>query len=283
MVVLPPVHHLDVPARGAAGVERRCSSTPTIFLFLGFPGWDGYGVGDMSSPWLLAVIVAGAAVLPGPGQPAPRPGLVPALDAPVRRQLGLGDVGVRPGRRGEARRVTRSRRQDQVDQLAGIGYEPAWRGDHDAADHRLALDAQPGPRPVLGADEPARPGHRHAAPCARPSSAATRSSGSTSATVTCTTSDLIEAVQTRCRVRARRVHRRRGSSRKPIGSGRPAVQGHRRRRSASSSAGTWKVADAVAEQPWLPNGPIPLEVTWRCRATSASATAARTDGEVATA
>ena len=26
--------------------------------------------------------------------------------------------------------------------------------------------------------------------------------------------------------------------------------------------GTWKVADAVAEQPWLPNGPIPTEVTW---------------------
>ena len=26
--------------------------------------------------------------------------------------------------------------------------------------------------------------------------------------------------------------------------------------------GSWKVADAVAEQPWLPNGPIPLQVTW---------------------
>lgn len=26
--------------------------------------------------------------------------------------------------------------------------------------------------------------------------------------------------------------------------------------------GSWKVADAVEEQPWLPNGPIPLEVTW---------------------
>ena len=26
--------------------------------------------------------------------------------------------------------------------------------------------------------------------------------------------------------------------------------------------GTWNVADAVAEQPWLPNGPIPLQVTW---------------------
>ena len=26
--------------------------------------------------------------------------------------------------------------------------------------------------------------------------------------------------------------------------------------------GTWKVADAVDEQPWLPNGPIPTQVTW---------------------
>jgi transmembrane protein DUF3556 len=26
--------------------------------------------------------------------------------------------------------------------------------------------------------------------------------------------------------------------------------------------GRWKVTDAVAEQPWLPNGPIPTEVTW---------------------
>jgi hypothetical protein len=26
--------------------------------------------------------------------------------------------------------------------------------------------------------------------------------------------------------------------------------------------GTWKVSDAVAEQPWLPNGPIPTQVTW---------------------
>ena len=27
--------------------------------------------------------------------------------------------------------------------------------------------------------------------------------------------------------------------------------------------GTWRVADVVAEQPWLPNGPVPLTVTWR--------------------
>ncbi len=29
--------------------------------------------------------------------------------------------------------------------------------------------------------------------------------------------------------------------------------------------GTWKVADAVAEQPWLPNGPIPTQVSWSLR------------------
>ena len=27
--------------------------------------------------------------------------------------------------------------------------------------------------------------------------------------------------------------------------------------------GTYLVADAVAEQPWLPNGPIPVTVEWR--------------------
>jgi hypothetical protein len=31
--------------------------------------------------------------------------------------------------------------------------------------------------------------------------------------------------------------------------------------------GTWKVADAVAEQPWLPNGPIPTQVSWSRSAT----------------
>jgi hypothetical protein len=29
--------------------------------------------------------------------------------------------------------------------------------------------------------------------------------------------------------------------------------------------GTWRVADAVAEQPWLPDGPIPTQVEWSLR------------------
>ena len=69
----------------------------TAFLFLGYPAQHGYGLGDMSTP-LLLVTAGGPAVLPGARQPASGPRLVPALDAPVRGQLGLGDVGVRAGR-----------------------------------------------------------------------------------------------------------------------------------------------------------------------------------------
>ena len=34
--------------------------------------------------------------------------------------------------------------------------------------------------------------------------------------------------------------------------------------------GTWNVEDVVKEQPWLPNGPIPLNVTWTRPATGQS-------------
>ncbi|WP_307816549.1 DUF3556 domain-containing protein [Nocardioides limicola] len=34
--------------------------------------------------------------------------------------------------------------------------------------------------------------------------------------------------------------------------------------------GTWHVADAVAEQPWLPNGPIPTQMTWSRERTPAT-------------
>ena len=36
---LPPLHHLDVPARGAAGVEHPVRLRHASFLFLGFPAW----------------------------------------------------------------------------------------------------------------------------------------------------------------------------------------------------------------------------------------------------
>jgi uncharacterized membrane protein YkgB len=36
----------------------------TIFLFLGFPNWDGYGIWDMSSPWLTVAILAALLFFP---------------------------------------------------------------------------------------------------------------------------------------------------------------------------------------------------------------------------
>ena len=45
--------------------------------------------------------------------------------------------------------------------------------------------------------------------------------------------------------------------------------------------GTWKVADAVAEQPWLPNGPIPVQVTWLRVAASQSSGEQHDGSEVA--
>ena len=73
-----------------------------IFLFLGFPELERL----RHRGHVLAVADrrhrGRPAVLPGAGQPAPRPGVLPARDAAVRGQLGVGDVGVRARRRGEA-------------------------------------------------------------------------------------------------------------------------------------------------------------------------------------
>ena len=226
----------------------------TIFLFLGFPAWHGYAVVDMSSPWLTAAIVAGAGVLPDPGQLPARQGVVPAVDAPVRRQLGVGGVGVRAGRRGEAeqghplaprtRSTSSSRSVTNRSGRRSPCSEPiAWRSH-----------AQPGPRPVLGAaEEPAR--HR------RPHRAGGR-----------VRLQLVDRLQLRRRPPAQRGPDRRGAAaRRQFEPGELVVVWVESQAWGSKvqhykvidaalgviERGTWKVADAVDEQPWLPNGPIP--------------------------
>ena len=97
---LPPVHHLDVPAGGSVGVERAVRLR-NDFLVPRLPG--------LARICRVEHVVAvadgddrcGAGFLPDPGQLPARQGVVPAVDAPVRRQLGLGGVGVRPGGGGE--------------------------------------------------------------------------------------------------------------------------------------------------------------------------------------
>ena len=227
----------------------------TVFLFWGFKAGDGFGIGDMTSPALTLAVVAGLVFFPILGQPAAQTGLLPAVHAPVRRQLGLGPVGLPAGRRVQAERPHPEQRQPGRP-APGPRLRRQDRRDHHAADDRLAVDAQPGPRPLLAADE-ARPRPRQGARCGRPSSPATRSSASTSATGTSTTTSSIAEVQRRCGfepgewivvwVESQPIH-------KPtqeymvIDAALGVIE-----------RGTWNVAEAVDELPWLPNGPIPAE------------------------
>ena len=144
----------------------------TIFLFLGFPAWNGYAVTDMSSPWLTVVVVAALLFYPILGNF--RPDKVSFLPS-MRQYAGNWASAVwafAPGAEAKLNKVTRTA-SNQVDQFVDFGYEPQWA---DVTMQRVIswrTHAQPGPRPVLGAaEEPA--GHRHAHACARPSSSATR-------------------------------------------------------------------------------------------------------------
>ena len=103
----------------------------TVFLFWGHPAWEGYGVGDISLTAAARRHRRRAAVLPGARQPAARPRVVPAVDAPVRRQLGVGHVGVRARCRAKLDSDRAGRRQHR---RPGRGDVPA-AGRRDAADH----------------------------------------------------------------------------------------------------------------------------------------------------
>jgi hypothetical protein len=121
---LPPVHHFDVPIGGA--VEwNLLFAYATIFLFWGFPNWKGYGIADMSSPWLTVVILAALCFFPVLGNL--RPDLVSFLPS-MRQYAGNWASAVwafAPGAEAKLNRVTRSAR-NQVDQMVDFGYEPLW-------------------------------------------------------------------------------------------------------------------------------------------------------------
>ena len=227
----------------------------TIFLFLGFPNWDGYGIADMSSPWLTLAIAACLLFFPVLGNL--RPDLVSFLPA-MRQYAGNWASAVwafAPGAEEKLNRVTRSS-PNQIDQLVAFGYEPLWAEIFNQQTVGVAIHAQPGPWPVLGAGEEP-PGHRHPH---RPRGGARL--------------QLAHRLQLRRRSPAQRGSDRgsagrgrssrpasswwRGSSRRPFDS---KIQQYKVIDAALGviERGTWKVADAVAEQPWLPNGPIPLQ------------------------
>ncbi|WAL66437.1 DUF3556 domain-containing protein [Amycolatopsis cynarae] len=230
----------------------------SVFLFLGFPAWQGYGVGDMSSPWLTAGIVAALVFFPVLGNL--RPDLVSFLPS-MRQYAGNWASALwvfAPGAEEKLNTLKHRPTKNQVDQLQAMGYPPeiaeitmqqtiAWRSMHSQGrglfsvllknipdlDRRTVREAEFGCNSLIGFNF--GDGHLHDV-------------------------GLINAVQSRIRfapgewivvwVESQPIHRK--------------VQRYQVIDAALGvvERGTWNVADAVNEQPWLPNGPIPLTVTW---------------------
>lgn len=233
-------------------------SFATVFLFLGFPAWDGYGIGDMSSPWLAVAIVAGLAFFPVLGNL--RPDLVSFLPS-MRQYAGNWASALwvfAPGAEEKLNTIEHRPTTNQVDQLQAMGYPAvvaeitmqqtiAWRSMHSQGrglfsvlfknlpdlDHRTVREAEFGCNSLIGFNF--GDGHLH-------------------------DEDLIRAVQSRVGfapgewivvwVESQAIHSK--------------VQHYKVIDAALGviERGTWNVADAVAAHPWLPDGPIPLHVSW---------------------
>ncbi|OFB40161.1 hypothetical protein BA059_10465 [Mycolicibacterium sp. (ex Dasyatis americana)] len=229
----------------------------SVFLFAGFPAWDGYAVTDMSSPWLTAAIVAALAFFPILGNF--RPDKVSFL--PSMRQYAGNWASATwtftPGAEAKLNRVTRSAR-NTVDQFVAFGYEPewaevtmnqpiAWRTMHSQGrglfsvllnslpdiDSRTVREAEFTCNSLIGFNF--GDGHLH-------------------------DENMIKAVQREAQFEPGELIVAWVES-QAWGS---KVQHYKLIDAALGviERGTWNVADAVAEQPWLPNGPIPTQVTW---------------------
>ncbi|MGP4049730.1 DUF3556 domain-containing protein [Streptomyces sp. 2A115] len=230
----------------------------SVFLFLGFPAQDGYGVGDMSSPWLTIGIAAALLFFPVLGNL--RPDLVSFLPS-MRQYAGNWASALwvfAPDAEQKLNSLPHRPTTNQVDQLQAMGYPQAvaeitmqqtiaWRSMHSQGrglfsvlmknlpdlDQRTVREAEFACNSLIGFNF--GDGHLH-------------------------NIDLVNAVQSQVGfapgewivvwVESQAIHRK--------------VQHYQVIDAALGviERGTWKVADAVKEQPWLPNGPIPLDVTW---------------------
>ena len=236
-----------------------------VFLFAGYPTWHGYAVPDMSSPWLTLAIVAVLLFFPVLGNL--RPDLVSFLPS-LRQYAGNWASAVwafAPGAEDKLNAVTRPA-GNQVDQLVAFGYDRtwadvtmqqtiAWRTMHSQGrglfslllrhlpdvDTRTVREGEFVCNSLVGFNF--GDGHMH-------------------------NEDLIRAVQAQAGfepgelvvawVESQPVHRD-DQAYQVIDAALGVIE-----------RGTWKVANAVAEQPWLPNGPIPVQVTWSRAAASQS-------------
>ena len=228
-----------------------------VFLFWGYPAWDGFGVADMSSPLLLAAIVGGLLFFPVLGNL--RPDLVSFLPS-MRQYAGnwaSATWAFAPGAEAKLDNIVRGA-GNTVDQVAAtypravaemlLTMPLAWRGLHSQGPALLSLmvkhlgddietyslrEAEFGCNTIVGFNF--GDGHFH-------------------------DEQLIDAIQKRCHyepgefivawVESQPIHKDRQQY-KVIDAALGVIE-----------SGSYKVADSVDELPWLPNGPIPLQVTW---------------------
>ena len=243
-------------------------SFATVFLFLGFPAWDGYAMADMSSPWLTFTIVAALLFFPVLG--SFRPDKVSFLPS-LRQYSGNWACGVwafAPGAEAKLNKVQRPS-ANQIDQFIAYGYEPEWaavtmnlpatfRSMHTQGRGLLSVLVKNLPdidtRDVREGEWVCNSligwnfgdGHLHDA-------------------------NMIAAVQEQVGfepgelVIAWSESQAWGSS----------VQHYKLIDAALGviETGTWKVADAAEAQPWLPDGPVPTTVTWSLASDGRGATA----------
>jgi Transmembrane protein of unknown function (DUF3556) len=234
-----------------------------LILFVGFPASHGYTLADFSSPGLLALLACALLFLPVLGNF--RPDLVSFLPS-MRQYAGNWASAlwaIKPEAEHKLDRVTRPTR-GQVQQLIAMGYEPAvaelvfnmgfaFRTMHSQGrgllsvlmhalpdlDQRAVREAESMCNALIGFNF--GDGHLH-------------------------DERMIAAVQREARFAP-------GELVVAWVESQPVHQGFQRYKLIDAALGviergTFRVADAVAEQPWLPRGPIPREVTWTRGATS---------------
>ncbi|MFD2470932.1 DUF3556 domain-containing protein [Amycolatopsis silviterrae] len=260
-VVLMVVFHLFITSTFPLAVPLEWNilfGYLAIFLFLGFPASAGYGVGDLTPGWLGVVIAAALLFFPVLGNL--RPDLVSFLPS-MRQYAGNWASALwafAPGAEAKLNTLPHRPAKNQVDQLRAMGYPAeiaeitmqqtiAWRSMHSQGrglfsvlaktlpdlETRTVREAEFGCNSILGFNF--GDGHLHGL-------------------------DFVTAVQKRVGfapgewivvwVESQAIHSK--------------VQHYQVIDAALGvvERGHWTVADAVHEQPWLPNGPIPLTVTW---------------------
>lgn len=230
----------------------------TVVLFAGFPAGEGYGVGDMSSPLLLAALVAGLLFFPVLGNL--RPDLVSFLPS-MRQYAGnwaSATWAFAPGAEEKLNTLAHRPTKNQVDQLQAMGYPLpvaevtmqqtlGWRTMHSQGrglfsvllsrvpdiESRTVREAEFACNSLLGFNF--GDGHLH-------------------------DEDLLRALQKRIGfepgeflvvwVESQPIHRR-TQEWKLVDVATGVVE-----------RGTWDVEECVRTQPWLPDGPVTLTSTW---------------------